>query len=240
MERSFTLSHTVLIAEDDHDIIELLSLYLNIEGYDMVTTDNGMDAWEMIQSQKVDIAIVDIMMPKLNGYDLVRRIREQYNFPIIILSAKDLDQDKILGLNIGADVYMTKPFNPLEMIAYVKALLRRYHKLGGETHMEASEMPCIKMGELALDLYQMTLKKRGEEIALTPTELKIMRKLLQSPGRVFTKGQLYECIGGELYESDENTMMVHISKLRSKIEDDPSKPKYIKTVRGLGYKIEKI
>lgn len=240
MERSYVLSHTVLIAEDDHDIIELLTLYLNIEGYEIITTDNGMDAWEVIQSQKVDIAIVDIMMPKLNGYDLIKRIREQYNFPVIILSAKDLDQDKILGLNIGADVYMTKPFNPLEMIAYVKALFRRYQKLGGDVSKEETKVSGIKVGELELDLYQMVLKKCGEIIALTPTELKIMRKLLQSPGRVFTKAQLYECIGGELYESDENTMMVHISKLRSKIEDDPSKPKYIKTVRGLGYKIEKV
>lgn len=234
------MSQTVLIAEDDHDIIELLSLYLNIEGYDMVTADNGQDAWEKIKEQKIDLAIVDIMMPKVNGYDLIRRIRQYYNFPVIILSAKDLDQDRIVGLNIGADVYLTKPFNPLEVTAYVKSLLRRYHKLGGDPKKEETELPTLKLGELELDLYHMHLRKRGEVIALTSTELKIMRKMFQFPGRVFTKCQLHECVGGEFYESDKNTVMVHISKLRAKIEDDPSKPRYIQTVRGLGYKLEKI
>ena len=235
------LSSNILIAEDDADIIELLSLYLSGEGYGIVASQNGMDALEAVYSNKIDLAIIDIMMPGLNGYDLVRKIRKDFNFPIIILSAKTLDSDRILGLNLGADTYMTKPFNPLEVVAYVKAALRRYYHLGGENSEredKEDQHPILVVGELELDLLRFILRKRGKIIPLTPTELKIVVKLMQSPGRVYTKAQLYTCIGGELYESDDNTMMVHISNIRAKIEDDPSNPLYIKTVRGLGYKIE--
>ncbi len=241
LERTgLALSQNILIAEDDSDIIELLSLYLTGEGYHIFSAENGLEALELVQTQKISLAIIDIMMPGLNGYDLVRKIRKNYNFPVIMLSAKTLDTDKILGLTLGADAYMTKPFNPLEVVAYVKAALRRYYDLGGETNATtpATETTSLTVGELHLDLYKFILRKRGKIIPLTPTELKIVVKLMQSPGRVYTKAQLYTCIGGELYESDDNTMMVHISNIRSKIEDDPSNPQYIKTVRGLGYKIE--
>ncbi len=233
------MQQTILIAEDDADIIELLSLYLGGEGYHILPAENGRQALELVRSQKISLAIVDIMMPD-NGYDLIRKIRETQNFPIIILSAKTMDTDRILGLNLGADAYMTKPFNPLEVVAYVKAALRRYYSLGGEASTGApiEEEGSLTVGELQLDLYKFILRKRGHVIPLTPTELKIVVKLMQSPGRVYTKAQLYTCIGGELYESDNNTMMVHISNIRAKIEDDPSNPRYIKTVRGLGYKIE--
>ena len=176
-------------------------------------------------------------MPGLNGYELIRQVRTFSNLPIIILSAKALDTDKVLGLNIGADAYLTKPFNALEVVAYVKATLRRYYQLGAEPAAPAAPHT-IRIGALELDTASFILRKNGKTVPLTSTELKILAQLMQSPGRVFTKAQLYECVGGAYYESDDNTMMVHISNLRAKIEDDPANPQYIKTVRGLGYKIE--
>lgn len=230
----------ILIAEDDADIVELLSLYLTGEGYQVLTAENGLQALQLIESTRVDMAILDIMMPEMNGYDVLKRIREKYNFPVIILSAKEMDTDRILGLNLGADAYLTKPFNPLEVVAYVKSALRRYYELGCDdsAHKNITGETSLTVGELQMDLLKFILRKRGRVVPLTPTELKIVVKLMQSPGRVYTKAQLYACIGGELYESDDNTMMVHISNIRSKIEDDPSNPRYIKTIRGLGYKIE--
>lgn len=230
----------ILIAEDDADIVELLSLYLTGEGYQVLTAENGLQALQLIESTRVDMAILDIMMPEMNGYDVLKRIREKYNFPVIILSAKEMDTDRILGLNLGADAYLTKPFNPLEVVAYVKSALRRYYELGCDdsAHKNTSGETSLTVGELQMDLLKFILRKRGRVVPLTPTELKIVVKLMQSPGRVYTKAQLYACIGGELYESDDSTMMVHISNIRSKIEDDPSNPRYIKTIRGLGYKIE--
>lgn len=230
----------ILIAEDDADIVELLSLYLTGEGYQVLTAENGLQALQLIESTRVDMAILDIMMPEMNGYDVLKRIREKYNFPVIILSAKEMDTDRILGLNLGADAYLTKPFNPLEVVAYVKSALRRYYELGCDdsAHKKITGETSLTVGELQMDLLKFILRKRGRVVPLTPTELKIVVKLMQSPGRVYTKAQLYACIGGELYESDDNTMMVHISNIRSKIEDDPSNPRYIKTIRGLGYKIE--
>ena len=234
------LNQNILIAEDDADIVELLSLYLSSEGYTIFSAENGLRVLDIIGSTKIDLAILDIMMPEMNGYDVLRRIRENYNFPVIILSARELDSDRILGLNLGADAYLTKPFNPLEVVAYVKSALRRYYQLGGNESAvkSAPEEQTLNVGELELDLLKFILRKRGRIVPLTPTEMKIVIKLMHHPGHVYTKAQLYSCIGGELYESDDNTMMVHISNIRSKIEDDPSNPRYIKTVRGLGYKIE--
>lgn len=234
------MKRTILIAEDDADISELLSLYLNGEGYKVLLAENGRQALELIAAVKIDLAILDIMMPEMNGYDVLKEIRADRNFPVLMLSAKDMDTDKILGLNLGADAYLTKPFNPLEVVAYVKASLRRYYELGGNVAPEEENMEkaFLSVGELQLDLHKFVLRKRGRIVPLTPAELKITAKLMHSPGRVYTKAQLYESIGGELYESDDNTMTVHIFNIRSKIEDDPSNPRYIKTIRGLGYKIE--
>ena len=170
----------------------------------------------------------------LNGYELIKSVRVNSNIPIIIISAKNMDSDKILGLDIGADAYVTKPFNPLEVVAYVKALLRRYNELSSNSKIN----DVINIGDLSLDLSKCILKKNKKVVPLTSTEIKIIAMMLKSPGKVFTKQQIYECISGEFYECDDNTMMVHISNIRGKIEDNPSKPKYIKTVRGLGYKFE--
>lgn len=227
----------ILIAEDDKDILSLLRLYLEKDGFDVLFAEDGLVAYDLIEQEEPDLVISDIMMPGMNGYDLIQKIRKsRNNVPIIILSAKNQDNDKILGLDIGADDYMTKPFNPLELVAHVKAALRRFYSLGsGETAATS-----YQVGELEIDIERARFTKKGEEISLTPFEFKIMTLLMKNPGRVFTKVQIYEYISGEYYETDENALMVHMSKLRDKIEDDRNEPKYIKTIRGLGYKIEKL
>jgi len=231
------LKHTILIAEDDRDITELLTLYLTGAEFDVQSVTDGEQALAAVRAGGVSLVIADIMMPGMNGYELIRQVRTFSNLPIIILSAKTMETDKVLGLNIGADAYLTKPFNALEVVAYVKAALRRYYQLGAEAAAPAAPHT-ITLGALELDTEAFILRKNGETVPLTSTELKILARLMSCPGRVFTKAQLYECVGGAYYESDDNTMMVHISNLRAKIEDDPAKPQYIKTVRGLGYKIE--
>lgn len=228
----------VMIAEDDPDIVELLRLYLDNAGFKVCFAYDGLSALKLFDEEKPDIVIADIMMPGITGFELTKRIRETSGVPIIILSAKKLDSDKILGLDIGADDYVTKPFNPLEIIARVKANLRRVNKLSAPEPAEQSA-DIIRIGDLSLDTKSLTLSKNGQDIPLTPTEYKILALLMESPGRVFTKMQIYERVNGEYFESDDNTMMVHISKLRDKIEDDSKKPKYLKTIRGLGYKFEK-
>ena len=218
----------ILIAEDDSDIRELLTLYLESNNYKVSLASNGEEALAKLESDFFDLAIVDIMMPKMNGYELIKKVRSFSDIPIIITSAKSLDNDKILGIDIGADVYITKPFNPLEVVAYVKSLLKK-------KNVKLSD---ITIGELILDQEIYILKKQNEEISLTSVEYKILAKMMNNPGQVFTKSQLYEYVNGGYFKNDDNTMMVHISNLRSKIEDDPAHPKYIKTIRGVGYKIE--
>ena len=229
------MTHKILIAEDDKDIIELLTLYLGGEGFDILAAENGREALTIAKSEDVSAALVDIMMPVMNGYEFIRELRTFSQIPVIILSARDLDQDRILGLNIGADAYLTKPFNPLEVVAYVKSAVRRWEST---KTLAAEETGKVVVGELELDQERFTLRKNGVPVQLTSSELKIISKMMKAPEHVFTKAQLYECINGEFYNSDDNTMMVHISNLRAKVEDDPSHPRYIKTVRGLGYKIE--
>ncbi len=218
----------ILIAEDDSDIRELLTLYLESNNYKVSLASNGEEALAKLESDFFDLAIVDIMMPKMNGYELIKKVRSFSDIPIIITSAKSLDNDKILGIDIGADVYITKPFNPLEVVAYVKSLLKKKNV----------KLSVITIGELILDQEKYILKKQNEEISLTSVEYKILAKMMNNPGQVFTKSQLYEYVNGGYFKNDDNTMMVHISNLRSKIEDDPAHPKYIKTIRGVGYKIE--
>ena len=230
------MNFNILLAEDDEDIVKLLKLYLENEGYVVLWAKDGVEASEIFDKEKVDLALVDIMMPRMNGYELTTYIRKKSNIPIIILSAAQLDSDKILGLNLGADDYMVKPFNPLELIARINANLRRFYKLGNVKDADDGK---INIGELTLDTHMLTLEKKGVPINLTATEYKILVMLMKSPGRVFTKMQIYEEVNGDYYANDDNTMMVHISNLRDKIEDDPKNPRYIKTVRGLGYKIEK-
>ena len=230
------MNFNILLAEDDEDIVKLLKLYLENEGYVVLWAKDGVEASEIFDKEKVDLALVDIMMPRMNGYELTKYIRKKSNIPIIILSAAQLDSDKILGLNLGADDYMVKPFNPLELIARINANLRRFYKLGNVKDADDGK---INIGELTLDTHMLTLEKKGVPINLTATEYKILVMLMKSPGRVFTKMQIYEEVNVDYYANDDNTMMVHISNLRDKIEDDPKNPRYIKTVRGLGYKIEK-
>lgn len=224
------MSASILIAEDDGDIRALLRLYLESEGYRVLEAEDGAQALALAREDTPDMAILDVMMPKLNGYELTRALRKFSDIPILILSAKSQDNDKILGLNLGADDYIAKPFNPVEIVARVKAQLRRSARENSAT---------LTVGDLSLDTASFQLTKGGQAISLTPMEYKILALLMRSPGRIFTKIQLYEGAIGTYFEGDDNTMMVHISRLREKIEDDPKDPRYIITVRGLGYKIEK-
>ena len=220
----------ILIAEDDADIRASLRLYLEGEGFRVLEAEDGMQALALARENPPDMAILDIMMPHMNGFELTRALRKYSDVPILILSAKSQDNDKILGLNLGADDYIAKPFNPVEIVARVKAQLRRAARTGGNV---------LTVGELALNTDTIQLTKNGQSIPLTPMEYKILALLMRAPGRIFTKIQLYEGAVGPYFEGDDNTMTVHISKLRDKIEDDPRNPRYIITVRGLGYKIEK-
>ena len=210
---------TILIAEDDADIRAVLRLYLESEGFGVLEAPDGEKALALALEQNPDAAILDVMMPGMDGFRLTRALRR----------TKSQDSDKILGLNLGADDYIAKPFNPMEVIARLKAHLRRAGNSAPKT---------LTVGALTLDTAAMQLYKDGRPILLTPTEYKILAQLMGAPGRIFTKVQLYEGIAGEYFESNDNTMMVHISKLREKIEDDPKNPRYIVTIRGLGYKIE--
>ena len=220
----------ILIAEDDADIRALLRLYLEGDGFRVLEAEDGTTALVLAREHAPDMAILDIMMPGMNGFELTRALRKYSELPILILSAKSQDNDKILGLNLGADDYIAKPFNPVEIVARVKAQLRRAAR---------SSSDVITVRELSLDTAAFQLTKSGVPIPLTPMEYKILALFMRSPGRIFTKIQLYEGAIGNYFEGDDNTMMVHISKLREKIEDDPRNPRYIITVRGLGYKLEK-
>ena len=224
------MTASILIAEDDDDIRSLLRLYLEGEGYRVLEASDGAAALRLAREETPDMAVLDVMMPEMNGFELTRALRKYSDIPILILSAKSQDNDKILGLNLGADDYIAKPFNPVEIVARVKAQLRRASRTTGNT---------LTVRELTLDTTSFQLWKNGQQILLTPMEYKILAMLMRSPGRIFTKIQLYEGAIGTYIEGDDNTMMVHISKLREKIEDDPKNPRYIMTVRGLGYKIEK-
>lgn len=224
------MAQRILIAEDDADISNLLALYLKSEGYEVDIYENGALALEGARERMPDLAILDVMMPKMDGYELTSALRELSDLPILILSARDQVNDKILGLNFGADDYIAKPFNPLEIVARVRALLRRSSRMSSSV---------LTVGDLSLDTSACTLTRDGQTIPLTPTEYRILSVLMRSPGRIFTKVQLYEAVNGAYFESDDNTMMVHISKLRNKIEADPKNPSYIITIKGLGYKFEK-
>lgn len=234
------MGYRILVAEDDEDIVELLRLYLENEGYQIVSVSDGVEAMKLLHSMGFDMAVLDVMMPHMNGYELTKEIRSVSNMPILILSAKKQDSDKILGLDLGADDYMEKPFNPLEVVARIQSNLRRFYELNQRHGNGKEEEPSrLKVGELQLNKNSFQLDKSGKEILLTPTEYKILSLLMKSPGKIYTKIQIYEMVNGEYMENDDNTIMVHMSKLREKIEDDPRNPLYIKTVRGVGYKIEK-
>ena len=227
------MGFSILVADDEQGIIDFVTLYLEKDGYTVFTATDGEDAWAHIQQEKIDLAILDIMMPKMNGYQLIKKIRAEKNIPIIFLTAKDASADKVLGLDIGADDYVTKPFDPLELVARVSAQLRRFYSLGAQ---EINSPKKIELHDLTLDLEQCLLFKGNEQIALTSLEFKILRLLMSSPGRVFTKKQIYEAVWEDTYIVDDNNIMVYISRLREKLgtkEEESS----IQTIRGLGYKI---
>ncbi|WP_339260804.1 response regulator transcription factor [Paenibacillus sp. FSL R5-0713] len=230
------MRYTVLIADDEPEIVELLQLYLE-KDYTIKTAVNGAEALQCIRSTQIDLVILDIMMPVMDGLQLIKQIRATHHMPVLFLSAKSQDHDKILGLGLGADDYIAKPFNPLEIVARVEALLRRVNQF------DAAEIPAAKeenlvLGDLTLDRSQCILFRSGTAVTLTSTEYKIMELLLDQPGRVFTRKKIYEAVWGDYYAHEDSTIMVHISNIREKIERDSRQPEYLKTIRGLGYKIE--
>ena len=228
--------YTVLICDDDRDIVSALEIYLTSEGYRTVSAYNGEEAIAAVRTENIDLILMDVMMPRLDGIRATAKLREEGNIPIILLTAKSEDTDKILGLNIGADDYITKPFNPLEVIARVKSQLRRYTALGG-----AEKGPgLITAGPIAMDDGAKVVTVDGEPINLTPIEYNILKLLLQHPGQVFSTAQIYEQVWNDPAYGSENTVAVHIRHLREKIEIDPANPRYIKVVWGLGYKMEKV
>jgi len=226
------VAYRVLIADDERDIRSVLSLYMEDAGYEVVEAADGKQALDVLQSQHVDLCLLDIMMPVLDGYHVLKHIRETSDMPVIVISAKGQDPEKILGLNLGADDYMVKPFNPLEAVARVNAIFRRMR--GMAPQQQATTLRCR---DLELDVDACRLTCAGRPVELTPVELRIMTLLMQHPGRVFTKQQIYECGWEEEYLAADNSVMVCMSKLRSKLGDDAQT--YIKTIRGLGYRLEK-
>ena len=227
--------HTILICDDDRDIVSALDIYLASEGYRTLKAYNGLEAIQAVERNEVHLILMDIMMPELDGIRATARLREGSNIPIILLTAKSEDADKILGLNIGADDYITKPFNPLEVIARVKSQLRRYTSLGG-----AEKGPgLLTVGPIAMDDGAKQVTVDGEPVKLTPIEYNILLLLVRNQGRVFSINQIYESIWEEEAIGADNTVAVHIRHIREKIEINPKEPRYLKVVWGVGYKIEK-
>ena len=229
---------TILVCDDDKDIVDAIDIYLTQEGYQVLKAYNGEEAIKVLKEKEVDLLIIDVMMPRLDGIRATLKIREEMSLPIIILSAKSEDADKILGLNIGADDYMTKPFNPLELVARVKSQLRRYTQLGS-TSKEDSKYE-FKTGGLVIrdDLKRVTVD--GETVKLTPIEYNILLLLVKNQGKVFSINQIYESIWNEEAIGADNTVAVHIRHIREKTEINPKEPRYLKVVWGVGYKVEKI
>ncbi len=227
---------TVLVCDDDDAILESLRIYLDNEGYNVLTAANGIEALERIRDNEIHCVVLDIMMPQLDGLKTTLKIREKYNFPIILLSAKSEGTDKITGLGFGADDYVTKPFNPLELVARVKSQIRRYVTLGS---MEIKPSQLVT-GGIVLDTDTKKVTVDGEEVKLTPIEYKILNYLMSNTGRVFSSSQIYEAVWNEPSYTSEKTVTVHIRNLREKIEINPKDPKYLKVVYGLGYKCEKV
>ncbi|MBP2242106.1 DNA-binding response OmpR family regulator [Cytobacillus eiseniae] len=226
----------ILVCDDDQAIVDAIGIYLENEGYSIIKAFNGLEAIERIESQEIHLVIMDIMMPKMDGIRATMKIREENNIPLIMLSAKSEDYDKILGLNLGADDYMTKPFNPLELIARVKSQLRRYTTLGSlETKSHV-----YQTGGLMIDDESKIITVDGEGVQLTPVQYKILKFLTANAGRVFSIEEIYEKVWNETAFNPENTVTVHIRKIREKIEINPKEPKYLKVVWGIGYKVEKI
>ena len=229
---------TILVCDDDKQIVEAIDIYLTGEGFEVIKAYDGYEVLEYLESHDADLLIIDVMMPGLDGIRTTLKVRENSSIPIIILSAKSEDTDKILGLNIGADDYITKPFNPIEVLARVKSQLRRYTTLGGKS--QADQEGLLRNGSIVMDDSAKTVTVDGENVSLTPIEYNILRLLLKNPGRVYSTAQIYEQVWNDPALGSENTVAVHIRHLREKIEIDPADPRYLKVVWGLGYKMEKM
>ena len=231
-------AETILIVDDNREIVDSLGKLLKLEGYFIITAYDGMEALEVLEKNPVDLILLDVMMPRLNGLSALMKIRENHKIPCIILSAKTEESDKVSGLILGADDYISKPYNAAELIARVKAQLRRYHMWGGGS--PKSDEDKVVNGGLVLDRRQKNVIVEGEEVKLTATEYKILKLLMENAGRVFPAEQIYENVWGEEATfAVENTVMVHIRHIREKIEIDTKNPRYIKVVWGIGYKMEK-
>lgn len=227
---------TILVCDDDREIVEAIDIYLTQEGYKVLKAYDGQEAVQVMQSEKVDLLVIDIMMPKLDGIRATLSIREKSPVPIIILSAKSEDADKILGLNIGADDYLTKPFNPLELVARVKSQLRRYTMMSQVQELQGT---IYRIGGLEVNDERKEVFVDGEKVKFTPLEYNILLFMMKHPGRVYSSNQIYENIWNEEALAAENTVAVHIRHIREKIEINPKEPRYLKVVWGVGYKIDK-
>lgn len=227
--------YTVLVADDDKAILNSIKIYLTNEGYNVLCAENGREVLDVIRENEVHCLILDIMMPEMDGLTATLKIREDFNFPIIMLSAKSEDTDKITGLSFGADDYVTKPFNPLELMARVKSQIRRYSSLGS---MKITDSTLVT-GGLMLDTKSKLVTVDGESVHLTAREYKILEYLMKNMNSVLTSSQIYEAVWNEASFGIEKTVTVHIRNIREKIEINPKEPKYLKVVYGLGYKIEK-
>ena len=228
--------YNILVCDDDREIVEAIDIYLSKEGYNVIKAYDGVEAIEKLEKEEIHLLLIDIMMPKLDGIRATLKIRQNSSIPIIILSAKSEDADKVIGLDVGADDYITKPFNPLELIARVKSQIRRYTKLGT---MVENKSDVYRVGELEINDACKEVTVDGELVKLTPFEYNILLFLVKNPGRVFTIDQIYEAVWNEEAVAADNTVAVHIRHIREKIEINPKEPRYLKVVWGVGYKIEK-
>ena len=227
--------YNILICDDERDIVAALKIYLEAEGYTTFTAFDGREALELLRREKIHLVLMDVMMPALDGISATAKLREESNVPVILLTAKSEDTDKVLGLNVGADDYVTKPFNPVELCARVRSQLRRYMQLGGGKADDGA----LTIGPISLDEKAKEVRRDGETVALTPTEYEILRFLMRHAGEVFSPRELYRRVwNGEPYGA-ENTVSVHIRHIREKLEVDPAEPRWIKAVWGRGYKFER-
>lgn len=231
-------AYNILIVEDEKEIRDGIAIYLKNQGYNVLKAENGVEGFEIIQNEDIHLAIVDIMMPKMDGTTMIMKLREKYEFPVILLTAKSEEIDKILGLNIGADDYVTKPFNPMELIARVNSQLRRYSKYLNIINNLETKNNNLVVGGLELNIERKEVYVDGENVKVTPIEFKILHLLMDNPGRVFSAEQIYENVWNE-YAVNTDTVMVHVRNIREKIEIDSKNPRYLKVVWGVGYKIEK-
>ncbi len=229
----------ILLVEDDKEIREGVEIFLKSQGYAVFQAANGVEGLETLEREKIDLAIVDVMMPRMDGITMVAKLREKYDFPVLFLSAKSEEVDKILGLNMGADDYITKPFTPMELLARVNSHLRRYHRFMDRLNSKQEDDPRIhRAGGLEVNEDTVQVFVDDKAVKVTPIEFKILLLLIQSPGRVFPAEEIYERVWNER-AINTDTVMVHIRNLREKIETNPREPKYLKVVWGVGYKIEK-